>query len=55
MIERKIPSVFKLDESVKEWLAEKAKKNDRSSNKQLNHMLKKQMEEEMNAKVANSN
>lgn len=46
MEERKIPSVFKLDESVKVWLADKAKQNDRSSNKQLNYMLKKQMEQE---------
>lgn len=46
MQERKIPSTFKLDEPVKIWLAEKAKRNDRSSNKQLNFMLRKQMEQE---------
>lgn len=46
----KIPSTFNLDEPVKMWLAKKAKENDRSSNKQLNYMLKKQMMEEENAK-----
>lgn len=46
MKERKIPSTFKLDEPVKMWLAEKARENDRSSNKQLNYMLKKQMAQE---------
>lgn len=55
MQERKIPSTFKLDEPVKIWLAKKAKENDRSSNKQLNYMLKKQMMEEENAKQASTN
>lgn len=45
-MQRKIPSTFKLDEPVKIWLAEKARENDRSSNKQLNYILKRQMEQE---------
>lgn len=46
MIEKRVQTTFKLDEPVKVWLAEKAKRNDRSSNKQLNFMLRKQMEQE---------
>lgn len=55
MKEMKVPVSYRLNESAKAWLSRKAKENDRSANYLLNQILKKQMEEEINAKQASSN
>lgn len=54
MIDKKI-STIRFEFEIKEWLAKKAKENDRSFNGEVNNRFRKQMEEEINAKSANAN
>lgn len=55
MKEMKVPVSYRLNESAKAWLSRKAKENDRSANYLLNQILKKQMEEEENARQETTN
>lgn len=55
MKQKKVPTIIRFTETERTWLDKKVERSGRTLTGQVRFWLKKEMEEEMNAKAASNN